>query len=51
MGAVLPTECSGGEGRECRREKAMSSVLGLDKVDWQARSFPATFLYSFVLRR
>lgn len=27
VGAVLPTECSEWGGRECRREKAMSSVL------------------------
>lgn len=51
-GGSLPTRGArewGGE--EVQKEKAMSSVLGLDKVDWQARSFPATFLYSFVLRR
>ena len=50
-GQFYPQSTQVGEGRECRREKAISSVLGLDKVDWQARSIPTTFLYSFVLQR
>lgn len=50
-GQFHPQSTQVGEGRGCRREKAISLVLGLEKVDWQARSIPTTFLYSFVLRR